>query len=170
MTTITRGNFPGDLKPVVKYYFGMGLDDHEKLYEAMFDKETTTDAYEDYAVAVGLGAAVIKDEGSAITYSAGQELFRKVQRVYTYGLGVRFTREMIDDGKVLKFAQRYARELGEAVRINREVRAASVLNRAFEQYPTLTRKTTDVLNEYNHKQLVSFLAQLYQHYFAQIKL
>src|SRR5690606_15917797 len=132
MSVITRGNFPGDLKPVVKYYFGMGMNDHPKLYEMMFEKETTMDAYEDYAVAAGLGAAVLKDEGGAITYDDGQELYRQVKRVYTYGLGVKLTQEMIEDGKVLKFAKMHGAELGEACRINREVRAADVLNNGLD--------------------------------------
>jgi hypothetical protein len=128
---ITRGHFPRDLKPVVAYYFGKAYKDHPELYAKMFDSEKTSDAYEEYASYAGLSAAQLKTEGGSISYDSAQELFNQRIQILTYGLGFKVTREMIEDGKVMKFAQRKAVELKKACMDNKEIRAADVLNNAF---------------------------------------
>lgn len=128
---ITRGNFPRDLKPVVAYYFGKAYKDHPELYMKMFESESTSDAYEEYASYAGLSAAQLKTEGGSITYDSAQELFNQRVQILTYGLGFKVTREMIEDGKVMKFAERKAVELKKACMDNKELRGADVLNNAF---------------------------------------
>lgn len=75
--------------------------------------------------------AQLKDEGGAIAYDDGQQLYHHRLTPLVYGLGFKITRELIEDGKVLKFASRKAVELKKACLENKEVRAANILNRAF---------------------------------------
>lgn len=128
---IVRGNFSRDLNPVVKRFFGKAYEDHPMLFKEMFNEEMTQEAYEEYASFAGLGAAQLKDEAGEITYDSGQQLYHHRLSPLTYGLGFKVTREYIEDGKVLKFAQRKAVELKKACLENKEIRAANVLNRAF---------------------------------------
>lgn len=128
---IVTGNFPSDLNPVVKRYFGMAYKEHPELFKRVFTEESSDQAYEEYSSFAGLGTAILKDEGSGITYDSGRELFSHRLRPLTYGLGFKITREAIEDQKVLKFVTRKAVELKKACLENKEIRAFNILNRAF---------------------------------------
>lgn len=128
---INTGLFAKDLKPIVKRWIGQGYEMFDPQYKQVFVTDPSNDAYEEYESFAGLGMAQVKEQGASIAYDTMQQLFNTRITSVTMGLGFQITREMIEDGKVLRIAERRAKELGKAHIVAKETIAANILNRAF---------------------------------------
>lgn len=132
MSIITTGSFPQDLRPGIRAWFGAAYANFDSKYDKIFDiKEADERAYEEDVMMNGLGFAVVKPQGSPVTYDAGQQEY-SVRYIHTvYGLGFVITQEMIEDGIALRKAQLFTESLKMSMLKTREVICASVLNNAF---------------------------------------
>jgi phage major head subunit gpT-like protein len=128
---IGTGSFPKALWPGVKKWYGTAYNDYKTEYDQLFEKFTSDKAWEEFVGKVGLGLAVVKPEGSGVTYDSEQQGFTtRVQHV-NYALGFIITEEMMDDDQYMVVGERRAKSLARSMRQTKEINAANVYNRAF---------------------------------------
>jgi len=128
---ITTGSFAKDLWPGVNANYGMTYNEYPVEHLDIFDKNTSTKAFEEDVGAAMFGLAPVKTEGGAISYDTAEQAFIDRYTHVTYGLGFIITREMHDDGISATVALRRASALAFSIRQTAENVGANVLNRAF---------------------------------------
>lgn len=128
--TITTANFSKLLWPGIKKIYGDKYDEYPQEYSAIFDKETSDKAYEEYVGTSMFGLAPVKAQGAAIAYDSAQQGHITRLTNIVYALGFVITREMYDDNQYGEFMKRFARALAFSMRQTKEVVCANVLNRA----------------------------------------
>lgn len=125
------GSFPKALWPGVKKWYGDAYKDYSTEYTELFNTFSSDKAWEEFVGKVGLGLAVVKPEGSSITYDTEQQGFTtRVQHV-VYALGFMLTKEMMDDDQYMVVGERRAKALARSMRHTKEINAANFYNRAF---------------------------------------
>ena len=129
---MTRQQFARDLQAGINAHFGLSYKKHKEEWSQIYEKKTSKKAYEEQVLRVGLGEAHEKAEGAAIIFDAGQEGWVARTTHYTYGLACAFTKESIRDNLYDNLAEEFGTELGRALQHAKEVRAASILNNAFD--------------------------------------
>jgi len=128
---ITTGSFAKDLWPGVNANYGMTYNEYPVEHLDIFDKNTSTKAFEEDVGAAMFGLAPVKTEGGAISYDTAEQAFIDRYTHVTYGLGFIITREMHDDGISATVALRRASALAFSIRQTAENVGANLLNRAF---------------------------------------
>ena len=137
MGIITTGNFAKDLVPGVKSWFQTKYKEYPIEYLDIFDKMTSTRAFEEEVGVTGFGLAQIKTEGGGIAYDDQSQGYISRYTHVTYGLGFVITREMHEDGISVTIALRRAGALAFSIRQTKETVGANVLNRAFNSSYTM---------------------------------
>jgi hypothetical protein len=128
---ITSGSFPKALWPGVKKWYGQSYEDYPVQYTKLFDKSTSDRAWEEIVGTSGLGLAVVKAEGAAVTYDSEQQGFTSRFQHVNYALGFIITQEMMDDDQYMLVGERRSKALARSMRQTKEINAANVYNRAF---------------------------------------
>lgn len=131
MAVINTGSFSKDLWPGVNSWYGMKYAEYPVEHLDIFDKYTSSKAFEEDVGAAMFGLAAVKTEGGSISYDSAEQAFIDRYTHVTYGLGFIITREMHDDGISATVALRRASALAFSIRQTAETVAANVLNRAF---------------------------------------
>ena len=129
--TMTRAQFAKQLQDGLNTVFGMEYDDFPTSYDKMFETVQSSKAYEEDVLMVGLGGAVEKSEGAALTYDSGSEAWVARYNHITTALGFRITEEAVEDGRYGDIGQKYAKALARSMRYTKEVRGSSVYNNGF---------------------------------------
>lgn len=132
MGIISKSTFAKDLFPGVRKWYGLKYNEHPKEYLEIFEKNTSTMAYEEEVGIVGFGLAQVKTEGAGIAYDEMQQGFVNRYTHVTYALGYIITEEMMEDGIAVPTAMRRAAALAFSMRQTKETVAANILNRAFD--------------------------------------
>jgi hypothetical protein len=128
---INTGSFPKALWPGVKKWYGDAYTDYKTEYDKLFEKFSSDRAWEEFVGKVGLGYAVVKAEGTPITYDTEQQGFTtRVQHV-NYALGFIITEEMMEDDQYMVVGERRSKNLARSMRHTKEVNGANIYNRAF---------------------------------------
>lgn len=102
-----------------------------QLAKQILASETTSRSIEQYSQMVGVGLPSQIDEGGDIAVDAMVQGFNKTFKPVKYGLGIAATQELVEDDKVGIVSKRSVL-LAESVAQDREIRAASVFNNAFD--------------------------------------
>lgn len=131
MSVINSGSFAKALWPGVNAWFGKEYSEYSVEYDKLFDKYTSTKAFEEDVGVSSLGLAVQKSEGSPITYDSERQGFITRYQHVVYALGFVITREMMEDDQYDVVGQKKAKSLAFSLRQTKEVVAANVYNRAF---------------------------------------
>lgn len=131
MATMTRAQFAKQLQDGLNTVFGMEYDSFPTSYDKIFKTYNSQKAFEEDVLMVGLGGAVEKAEGSAITYDSGQEAWVSRYSHSTIALAFAITEEAVEDGRYGDIGQKYSRALARSMRYTKEVRGAAVLNNGF---------------------------------------
>lgn len=137
MGVITTNNFAKDLVPGVKTWFGQKYKEYPIEFMELFEKGTSTSAFEEEASTTGFGLASVKTEGSGIAYDDQEQGFVSRYTHITYGLGFIITREMFEDGIAATVALRRANSLAFSIRQTKEIVGANIYNRAFDSNYTM---------------------------------
>jgi hypothetical protein len=132
MTTMTRNQFAKQLQDGLNTVFGMAYDAHQEQYVDIYDTHTSEKAFEEDVLMVGLGGAVVKGEGSAVTYDSGAEGWVARYSHTTISLAFALTEEAIEDGRYGDLGSKFSKALARSMRYTKEVRGASTLNNAFD--------------------------------------
>ena len=130
MSVITRGNFPASQKQIAKDWFGRFYDTYPRLYNDLFDTETSNDAYEEFVEASGFGLAPIKPENEQLSYDSEQQ---KVTTRFTHAavaLGYQVSHEEMADNKYDKLVKTRGQALARSMAETKETLGANIYNRA----------------------------------------
>jgi hypothetical protein len=134
---ITRSNHPDALWPGVKAWFGKNYKDLPAEWSNIFEK-MDSDKYQELLVeSTGFGLAVVKPEGSGVSYDTDGQGYKTTLTHAVYGLGYIVTREENEDNLYKEVSERRAKALAFSMRTTGEIVHANVLNRAFSSSYTI---------------------------------
>jgi len=132
MGVVTTGLSPKLLWPGLNKVFGTAYNEWPDEYSILFDKETSSKAYEEDLSLSGTGLAVLKTEGGGITYDDMRQEFLHRYIHKTYALGIIFTEEFLEDNQYdMNAFFKKAKSLKFSMKQTMEILAANVYNRAF---------------------------------------
>jgi hypothetical protein len=131
MSVINTGSFAKALWPGVNAWYGKAYDEYPVEYTSLFDKHSSSRAWEEDVGTSGMGLAVQKGEGSAISYDSEKQGFITRYQHAVFALGFVITREMMEDDQYDVVGKRKAEGLAFSMRQTKEIIAANVYNRAF---------------------------------------
>lgn len=129
---MNRAQFGKQMQDGLNTVFGMAYDDFETQYDKIFETHNSEKAFEEDVLMVGLGGAVVKGEGTGVTYDAGSEGWVARYTHSTIALAFAITEEAVEDGRYGDLGAKYSRALARSMRYTKEVRGASVINNAFD--------------------------------------
>jgi Mu-like prophage major head subunit gpT len=131
MSGINSGSFAKALWPGVNAWYGRAYDAYPEEYTKLFEKQTSSKAFEEDVGVSSFGLAVQKSEGAPISYDSERQGFITRYQHAVYALGFIITREMMEDDQYDVIGKRKAEGLAFSMRQTKEVIAANVYNRAF---------------------------------------
>ena len=129
--TTTSNSFAKALWPGVNAWYGAEYNEYPVQWDKLFDKHTSSRAWEEDVGTSGFGLARVKPEGSSIEYDTEKQAFTTRYVHVVYALGFVVTREAFDDDMYDVVGKRKAQGLALSMRQTKEVVAANVYNRAF---------------------------------------
>jgi len=131
MSIINSGSFAKALWPGVNAWYGKAYNEYDTEFDKLFDKNTSTKAFEEDVGVTSFGLAVQKGEGAPISYDSERQAFTTRYQHAVFALGFIITREMMEDDQYDVVGQRKAQGLAFSMRQTKEVIGANVYNRAF---------------------------------------
>ena len=131
MSVINSGSFAKALWPGVNAWYGKEYAEYPVEHDKLFDNFKSTRAFEEDVGVSSFGLAVVKPEGSPITYDSERQGFITRYTHAVYALGFVITREMMEDDQYDIVGERKAQGLAFSIRQTKEILAANVYNRAF---------------------------------------
>jgi hypothetical protein len=131
MSVINTSSFAKALWPGVNAWYGKAYNEYEVEFEKLFDKNTSTRAYEEDVGLSSFGLAIQKPEGSAIAYDQERQGFTNRYTHAVFALGFIITREIMEDDLYDVVGQNKAKGLAYSIRQTKEILGANVYNRAF---------------------------------------
>ena len=128
---INRAQLVKELVPGLHALFGLEYDSYENQHEEIFYTESSERAFEEEVMLSGFGEAPTKGEGAAVVYDTAQESFTSRYSHETIALAFALTEEAIEDNLYDTLSSRYTRALARSMNTTKQVKAANVLNNAF---------------------------------------
>lgn len=131
MSTIATGSLSRSLWPGVNKWFGLSYEAYPDEYREIFDMEASEKNFEIDVNVHGMGLARTKPEAQSIAYDSMKQAFEQTYTHITYGLGFVISREAVEDNLYAELAEKRAKRLAFSMHQTKEIVAANVLNRAF---------------------------------------
>ena len=128
---ISRSQLVKELEPGLNALFGMEYDRYDNEHAEIFETESSDRAFEEEVMLTGFGNAKVKSEGGAIEYDSANETFTSRYTHDTIALAFAITEEAIEDNLYDRLAGRYTKALARSMSQTKQVKAAAVLNNAF---------------------------------------
>ena len=128
---ISRGQLVKELEPGLNALFGLEYKRYENQHAEIFDTENSDRAFEEEVMLSGFANAQVKPEGSGVTFDNAQETFTARYTHETIALAFAITEEAIEDNLYDRLASRYTKALARSMANTKQVKAANVLNNAF---------------------------------------
>jgi len=128
---ISRSQLVKELEPGLNALFGLEYKNYANEHAEIFSSENSDRAFEEEVMLSGFGNASVKPEGSSVNYDAAQETFTARYTHETLALAFSITEEAIEDNLYDRLASRYTKALARSMANSKQVKAANVLNRAF---------------------------------------
>ena len=129
---ISRAQLLKELLPGLNALFGMEYEKYGEEHAEIFETETSERSFEEETKLSGFGAAPVKNEGAAIAYDNAQEAFTARYNHETISMGFSITEEAIEDNLYDSLSARYTKALARAMAYTKQVKAAAILNNAFD--------------------------------------
>ena len=129
---ITRGQLVKELEPGLNALFGLEYKNYANEHTEIFSSENSDRAFEEEVMLSGFGNASVKPEGQSVNYDAAQETFTARYTHETLALAFSITEEAIEDNLYDRLASRYTKALARSMANAKQVKAANVLNNAFD--------------------------------------
>ena len=120
-----------ELEPGLNALFGLEYDRYENQDKEIFDTESSDRAFEEEVMLGGFANASVKPEGQGVTYEDAQETFTARYTHETVALAFSLTEEAVEDNLYDKLSTRYTKALARSMANTKQIKAANVLNRAF---------------------------------------
>ena len=128
---ISRSQLVKELEPGLNALFGMEYRRYENEHTQIFSVESSDRAFEEEVMLTGFNEAPTKNEGAGVTYDTALESFTARYTHETIALAFALTEEAIEDNLYDSLSKRYTRALARSIQYTKQVKAASVLNNAF---------------------------------------
>lgn len=133
---MNRALFYKQLNLGLNTVFGKQYKRFEEVWRKLFDIETSSKAFEEEVMNVGLGLAGEKGEGAPVAYDEGADSFVARYVHKTYALAFAITEEAEEDGLYGSLGARYARALARSMQETKEIIGHSIYNNGFSaSYP-----------------------------------
>ena len=129
---ISRSQLVKELEPGLNALFGLEYNRYENEHAEIFASEASDRAFEEEVMLTGFGSAPVKEEGSAVTFDQATESFTARYTHETIAMAFAITEEAIEDNLYDRLAARYTRALARSMANTKQVKAANVLNNAFD--------------------------------------
>ena len=129
---ISRAQLVKELEPGLNALFGLEYDRYDREHEDIFSMESSDRAFEEEVMLSGFGSAPTKSEGSAVSFDDAQEVYTARYTMETIALAFSITEEAIEDNLYDRLASRYTKALARSMSQTKQVKAAAVLNNAFD--------------------------------------
>ncbi len=128
---ISRAQLAKELEPGLNALFGMEYARYENEHAEIFDTESSDRAFEEEVLIVGFGNARDKSEGQSVGYDSASEGFTSRYTHETVALAFALTEEAVEDNLYDRLGARYTKALARSMAHSKQVKAANVLNNAF---------------------------------------
>ena len=128
---ISRAQLAKELEPGLNALFGMEYSRYENEHAEIFDTESSDRAFEEEVLIVGFGNARDKSEGQSVGYDSASEGFTSRYTHETVALAFALTEEAVEDNLYDRLGARYTKALARSMAHTKQVKAANVLNNAF---------------------------------------
>ena len=129
---ISRSQLVKELEPGLNALFGLEYARYENEHAEIFTAEASDRAFEEEVMLTGFGSAPTKTEGAAVTFDQANESFTARYTHETIAMAFAITEEAIEDNLYDRLAGRYTRALARSMANTKQVKAANVLNNAFD--------------------------------------
>jgi|TARA_R110001583_G_scaffold47719_2_gene149398 hypothetical protein len=129
---ISRAQLAKELEPGLNALFGMEYGRYENQHSEIFTTESSDRAFEEEVMLSGFGAAPVKQEGSGVSFDDANESFTARYNHETIALAFAITEEAVEDNLYDRLSARYTKALARSMAHTKQVKAASVLNNAFD--------------------------------------
>ena len=129
---ISRAQLVKELEPGLNALFGLEYKNYADEWNEIFETETSDRAFEEEVMLAGFSNAAVKPEGSGVDYDDAQETFTARYTHETIALAFSITEEAIEDNLYDRLASRYTKALARSMANTKQVKAANVLNNAFD--------------------------------------
>ena len=133
---ISRAQLAKELEPGLNALFGMEFARYENQHAEIFTTESSDRSFEEEVMLSGFGAAPVKQEGSGVSFDDANESFTARYNHETIALAFSITEEAVEDNLYDRLSSRYTRALARSMAHTKQVKAASVLNNAFDNTVT----------------------------------
>ena len=128
---ISRQQLVKELEPGLNALFGLEYKRYDNEHAEIYDTENSDRAFEEEVMLSGFGNAQTKAEGSGVSFDDAQETFTSRYQHETIALAFAITEEAIEDNLYDRLASRYTKALARSMANTKQVKAANVLNNAF---------------------------------------
>jgi hypothetical protein len=128
---ISRAQLLKELLPGLNALFGLEYAKYGEEHKEIYETETSERSFEEETKLSGFSAAPVKNEGSAIAYDNAQEAWTARYNHETIALGFSITEEAVEDNLYDSLSARYTKALARGMSYTKQVKAAFVLNNAF---------------------------------------
>ena len=129
---ISRSQLVKELEPGLNALFGLEYKRYENQHAEIFETENSDRAFEEEVMLSGFGNAQVKAEGQGVSFDDAQETFTARYTHETIALAFAITEEAVEDNLYDRLASRYTKALARSMSNNKQVKAANVLNNAFD--------------------------------------
>ena len=129
---ISRSQLVKELEPGLNALFGLEYQNYANEHAEIFDTENSDRAFEEEVMLSGFANAQVKGEGQGVSYDSAQETFTARYTHDTIALAFSITEEAIEDNLYDRLASRYTKALARSMANTKQVKAANVLNNAFD--------------------------------------
>ena len=129
---ISRAQLVKELEPGLNALFGLEYKNYADEHAEIFDVENSDRAFEEEVMLSGFANASVKPEGSSVNFDTAQETFTARYTHETLALAFSITEEAIEDNLYDRLASRYTKALARSMANAKQVKAANVLNNAFD--------------------------------------
>ena len=128
---ISRGQLVKELEPGLNALFGLEYKRYENQHAEIFDTENSDRAFEEEVMLSGFANAQVKPEGSGVTFDNAQETFTARYTHETIALRSQSLKKRLKTILYDRLASRYTKALARSMANTKQVKAANVLNNAF---------------------------------------
>ena len=128
---ISRSQLVKELEPGLNALFGMEYSRYDSEHAEIFETESSDRAFEEEVMLVGFGNAPTKSEGAGIQFDSANEAYTARYTHETVALAFALTEEAVEDNLYDRLGARYTRALARSMAHTKQVKAAAVLNNAF---------------------------------------
>ena len=129
---INRSQLAKELEPGLNALFGMEYARYDSEHAEIFDTESSDRAFEEEVLIVGFGNAPTKAEGAGVSFDNATEGYTSRYSHETVALAFAITEEAVEDNLYDRLGSRYTKALARSMANTKQIKAASVLNNAFD--------------------------------------